>query len=223
MRVKRFIALAAAAVMVLAMAGLAVAKHSSKPGKVEAAQATTFTATPSDRSKTRQCTGSDGATYNVTHGVYTGTATGDPRLSGNIVIKAKSVVNLDSGLGTTFGRVWLRGPDSRKPKAAASLKAVNTERGKLDGFLLGSAKNADGKGKTGLAANFSATFNAEGTSLTGELGAEAPVPPQNSAVFFGNPCAKQKKSGHRGRGDDDRKHEGRRDDGRKGDDDGKRG
>jgi hypothetical protein len=218
MRMTRWISLALAAILALTVAGIAVAHKASKSGKTEATQAT-FTATPdAAKTKTRQCTGEDG-TYNITHGVYTGTSTGDPRLTGNVTIKSESVVNLDNGLGWTKGRVYLRDGSTGKLKANAGLDAVNTQRGKLDGFLKGQARDTDGKGHLSLLANFSATFNADGTQLTGELGSEAPVPPQNSAILHGKPCKPEKKPhphpqngghenhGHHGgpKGDDDHK------------------
>jgi hypothetical protein len=198
MRLTRWTSLAIAAVLALAVAGIAVAHNGGgQPTKTEAAQAT-FTATPdAAKTSTRQCTGVDG-TYNITKGVYNGTATGDPRLTGNITIKSKSVVNLDNGLGWTTGQVSLRDASTGQLKAIAGLEAVNTERGKLDGFLAGKVKDPTAaagtklksRGRNGnaisLAANFSAAFNADGTQLTGELGSGTG---QNSAVFYGNPCA----------------------------------
>jgi hypothetical protein len=224
MRTKRFIGLALVAALMLTVAGIAVAHGGGKPGKTEAASAT-FTAAPTDKTKTATCTGTDG-TYAITKGVYTGTSTGDPRLTGDLLIRTKSVVNQDNGLGVTNGTVWLKetaattpkkghGDKGKKPKykAVAKLSAVNTNKGKLDGFLLGKVKNADGKGTTGLAANFSAEFNADGSQLSGELGSNAPVAPDNSAVFYGNPCKPEVDQytegnghGHHGGKDDDKGH-----------------
>ena len=208
MRMTRFISMALIAVLALAVAGIAVAsKGSGNAQPTEAVQAT-FTATPSEKSKTRQCTGVDG-TYNVTKGVYTGTSeSSDPRLAGAITIKTKSVVNLDTGLGHTEGKVFLRDADSRKLKAVAGLQAVNTERGVLNGFIAGKVKNRGTK----LAANFTAAFNAEGTQLNGELGTGAG---QNTAVLYGNPCKpseRQPSSQGDGRRNDDDKRGGRRGD-----------
>jgi hypothetical protein len=235
MRLKRFIGAAVVAVLVLAMASIAVATGSKKAAAKTEPAAAEFTAAPvADKTKTRTCTGVDGQ-YNITHGTYKGTSTGDPRLTGDIVIRTKSIVNLDNGLGVTQGTVWLSKPAATTPKshgkkhryqAVAKLQAVNTERGKLDGFLSGHAKNADGKGTVALAANFSATFNADGTSLTGQLGGDAPVAPTNSAVFYGRPCAPEPKNtqqgdddrGGRGHGDDDDRHDGRHNDGKNDDD-----
>jgi hypothetical protein len=198
MRVKRFIGLAMMAALMLVVAGIAVAHNGGNPGKTEAASAT-FTAAPTDKTSTKTCTGADG-TYAITKGVYTGTSTGDPRLTGDILIRTKSIVNQDNGLGVTSGTVWLKDTSTPKVtaahhgakgprfKAVARLTAVNTDKGKLDGLLAGRAKNADGKGTTGLVANFSAEFNADGSQLQGELGSNAPVAPDNSAVFIGRAC-----------------------------------
>lgn len=174
----------------LAATGLAVA-HERQSTKTEAVAAT-FTAAPTERTKTRQCTGADG-TYSVTRGVYEGTATGDPRLTGKITIRTKTVVNLTNGYGWTQGHVALRDVDGRL-KAKAHLIAVHSQRGVLNGFLNGRVKGAGH-----LLANFSAAFNATGTSLTGELGSGAA---QNTAIVTSGGCPK----------DDDEKGERKKDD-----------
>ena len=225
MRMTRLISLALVAV--LAVAGIAVAhKSSGNAQPTEPAQAT-FTATPTDKSKTRQCTGVDG-TYNITKGVYTGTSESpDPRLAGNITIKTKSIVNLDNGLGHTEGQVFLRDASSRKLKAVAGLQAVNTERGVLNGFIAGKVKTAStapttakssgrhrhGNGGTRLAANFTAAFNAEGTQLSGEFGTGTG---QNTAVLYGNPCQPSERQPSSQNGDERRGDDGKR--GGRGDD-----
>ena len=175
---------APAAVAALAVGGVALAAGGENSAKTEAATAT-FTAAPAHQTKTRTCQGADG-TYNETRGVYRGMSTGDARLTGDIVIRTRTLVNLDTGLGVTRGRVFLSRSGHRV--AVAGLEAVNTQRGKLDGFLVGHARNAPGRAQARLFANFSATFNPAGTQLTGELGSEAPVPPQNSAVFQSGHC-----------------------------------
>jgi len=78
-------------------------------------------------------------------------------------------------------------------------------------------RSHDHRGNLTLAANFSATFNADGTQLTGELGSEAPVPPQNSAIVFSGPCKPTHSSTQQSLGDDHRGDDGKRDD-HKGDD-----
>jgi hypothetical protein len=198
MRLTRWISLAIAAVMALAVAGIAVAHKSAGPATPTEPAVATFTATPNaDKTRTRQCTGADG-TYTIAKAVYNGTSTGDARLTGNITIKSQSVVNTTTGLGHSEGEVFVRDAATGKLKAVASFAAVNTEQGVLNGFLTGKVKNATaaakakrggshrhGNGGTSIAANFSAAFNADGTQLSGELGGGAA---QNTAVFYGNPC-----------------------------------
>ena len=189
---RRFSTLAIVTLVALVATGLAIA-HEKTSRKTEAVAAT-FTAAPTERSKTRQCTGSDG-TYNVTKGVYAGTATGDPRLSGAIVIRTHTVVNLTNGYGWTKGHVTLRDANG-KTKAKASLVAVNSQRGILNGFMNGRVKDGGH-----LLANFSAAFNADGTALTGELGSGAA---QNTAILTTGGCAESKDDDDHE--DDDDKH-----------------
>lgn len=189
---KRFTTLALVTLVALVATGLAVA-HEKQSKKTEAVVAT-FTAAATERTKTRQCIGADG-TYDVTHGFYEGTATGDPRLAGKITIRTKTVVNLTNGYGWTRGHVALRDADG-KLKAKAQLIAVNSQRGVLNGFLNGRVKGAGH-----LLANFSAAFNATGTSLTGELGSGAA---QNTAIVTSGGCERDD--------DDDEKGERKKDD-----------
>jgi hypothetical protein len=198
MRLTRWISLALTAVVVLAVAGIAVAHRSGGPATPTEPAAATFTAAPNaEKTATRQCTGADG-TYNITRAVYNGTSTGDARLTGNLTIKLKSVVNTTTGLGHSEGQVVVRAADTGELKAVAGFAAVNTEQGVLNGFLTGKVKTAttttpkakrgregNGFGGTNIAANFSAALNADGSALTGELGGGSA---QNTAVLYGDPC-----------------------------------
>jgi hypothetical protein len=197
MRKLRFIALAAS--VVLAVAGIAIARSGGGADRIEPATAT-FTAS-ADNARTRTCEGSDG-TYRITRATYSGEASGDQRLTGALEIRATSVVNQDTGLGFTHGTAKVRDED-RRVKAHGRFDAVNTQRGKLDGFLRGHTHERGGPNWR-LLANFSASFNADGTQLGGELGAELPVPPANSAVFHRGHCRRgsqgqqQQQQGERG-------------------------
>jgi hypothetical protein len=186
------------ALVALVATGLAVA-HGGDNRKTAAAAAT-FTAAPTSETRTTQCTGADG-TYNVTRGVYTGTATGDPRLTGAITIKAKTIVNLTSGLGSTKGHVTLRSADG-KTLAKGDLIAVNTQRGVLNGFISGKVKGENGGA---LLANFSAAFNADGTALAGELGGSSATT-TDSAIITSGRCS----TGDDRKRDDDRKDDRKR-------------
>jgi hypothetical protein len=159
-------ALVLAALMLVAVAAIAVA--AGKGPKTDEAKAT-FTAKLADQ-KSKTCTGEDGA-YAATREVYTGTITGEPDLSGDLVIRARSLINTDTGLGTSRGKVEIRDADTHKVKAHGKFEAVVTEGAELEGFLAGHVHPAgdpprrDGR----LWANFHATGKEDG-SVTGALG-----------------------------------------------------
>jgi hypothetical protein len=203
MRLTRWTSLAIAAVLALAVAGIAIAHGGGGPAqKTEQVQAT-FTATPvAGKTKTRQCTGVDG-TYAISKAVDTGTSTGDPRLTGNITIKSKSVVNTTTGLGWSQGKVSIKDPATGKLKGIAGFTAVITEGSKLEGFATGKVKNTaapgaaksqnghgHGKFTSTLLANFSAAVAQDGTT-TGEIGTGGGA---NTAIVHGNPCAQPQSS-----------------------------
>jgi hypothetical protein len=239
MRMKRLISLAIAAVLALTVAGIAIAHGGGGPAqKTEQVQAT-FTTTPvADQTATRQCTGVDG-TYAITRSVDTGTATGDPRLTGNITIKSKSVVNTTTGLGWSEGKVFTTDPATGQLKGVSGFTAVITQGSKFEGFVLGKVKNpaaapgpakakngnGEGHGNEGngkftstLRANFSATVAQNGT-ITGGLGTGGG---DNTAIVHGNPCSQPQSSpqnegeGHGNSGDNGRGGNGNNGEGRRG-------
>ena len=179
-------ALVLAALMVVAVAALAVAAGNGP--KTDEAKAT-FTAKLTDQ-KSRTCTGQDGA-YAENREVYTGTITGDPDLSGDLVVRSRSLVNTDTGLGTSRGTVFIRDADSHKLKAHGKFQAVVTQGSELEGFLAGHVKQAgapprrDGR----LWANFHATGSADG-SVSGALGDGGGA---NTAVVQSGHCGHGKK------------------------------
>jgi hypothetical protein len=233
MRMTRWISIALVAV--LALAAVAVAHKSSGQAEPTKEVTATFTATPvADKTKTRTCTGADGA-YAITKSVANGTADGDDdRLDGNITIKSKSVVNTTTGLGWSDGKVYTRDPATGKLKGTAQFAAV-IKGDKLEGLVQGKVKNAatgstkakpgkhsHGKSGASLRANFAATVAQDGT-IAGQLGGGGG---DNTAIIYGNPCQKQQnqpsaqndddgRRGHDHRSDDDDK----RGNGHRGDDD----
>jgi Flp pilus assembly pilin Flp len=166
------------AVLVLGLTALAVAQGDG--ARTDAAQAT-FSLTKG-ATQERTCTGTDG-TYRDARETFTGTVTSsDPRLAGTIELRTSSFINQDKGLGTTSGKVTLRDAQTGALKAKGALVAVNTERGVLNGFLSARLKAGGGT----LSANVTATFNADGTQVTGELGGGAA---QNTAVVQDGHCS----------------------------------
>ena len=224
MRSRRLISLALAAVTALAVAGIAIANGGGgNPQKTEEVAAT-FTAAPvANKTRTKQCTGVDG-TYTITRSVDQGDSTGDARLTGKVTIKSQTVVNNDTGLGWSEGKVSIADASTGKVKSASGFAATVTGGNKLEGLAVGKVKNPapaggstkdqhghgrEGKFHSTLIANFSATVGQDGT-VTGSVGGNDG---DNRAIVHGNPCAKpqepaaQNEGERHGdhRGDDDHK------------------
>ena len=181
-----------AIITALATAGVAVAKHRQDRTHTDAVMAT-FTVTQSSV-RDRTCTGVDGQ-YREFHAKYRGTAAGDPRLTGEITIHSKGLINQTTGFGSSRGTVKLR--SNGRTTARAVYFATNTNLGVLHGYIVGhvrdrspnGAEEQDGSGK--LMANFKGTFNAAGTVLTGKLG-NTGADPRTPAVIQSGGCGKSK-------------------------------
>src|SRR5262245_19542702 len=91
----------AAGIAVLATAGLAVARTLGPPKSRPVAA--TFAATNASRVQTKTCTTSDGRTITVSHGMYTGMASGDANLAGAITLVANSTIDSTGGVGVVSG------------------------------------------------------------------------------------------------------------------------
>jgi hypothetical protein len=148
------------ALVALVAAGAALA-HGFDTKSVKAVSAT-FTATTASNVRTSTCTGSDG-TYVTTHGTYTGTATGDPTLSGAVTIDADSLINSTTNVGTVNGRIRI---DVSGGTAGASFTAVYAN-GTLVGLAVG---HAGGSAYAALIANVSAGFSGSGGFSSGMIG-----------------------------------------------------
>jgi hypothetical protein len=177
-----------AIVTALATASVAVATHRQDRTHTDPVLATFAVTQSSVRDKT--CTGVDGE-YRRFHAKYRGTASGDPRLTGDIVIRSKGLINQTTGFGSSTGTIRLR--QSGHTTAWARYFATNTDRGVLHGYIVGHVRDRspggteeqDGGGK--LMANFKATFNAAGTMLTGQLGGTS-ADPRTPAVIQKGGC-----------------------------------
>lgn len=178
MRKLTFVAIA---LVVLATAGLAVAKGLERTRSVASVAGTFAAGTVEQRGKTRTCTTSDGKTLVTTHARYSGTATGSENLTGALTIDARSVVNTTDDLGVVEGKLRIdvaSGADTR-----ARFTAVYAA-GKLVGLAIGHVQGPHAK----LYANLSSGFNAETGFAGGKLGASD----GGSAVAVGpGKCAPQ--------------------------------
>jgi hypothetical protein len=140
------------------------------------------------RSHSRTCT-QDGNTFRITNAVWRGTATSaEPRLAGALVISTRTVLNETTGDGWFSGTWRSKAPASMKPgkggrpHANARLSGVIDNGNHLDGLATGQAWAPWAR----LLGNMSATVI--GNTVSGELGANAPVAPDNSALLFRGGC-----------------------------------
>jgi hypothetical protein len=122
----------------------------------------TFSAT-AGKTSTRTCTTTDGKTIVVTDGRYTGTATGDPDLTGPITLRARSVVNTTDNVGVVDGNFSIDVANGRNTQASYS--AVY-DHGTIAGLAGGRAHQPNAR----LVANLSATFAAATGFTNGKLG-----------------------------------------------------
>ena len=186
---RRGAVVALAVAIVVAAAALAVA--AGKGPKTDTTQAT-FTAQRTD-GKDKTCTGEDG-TYTSSRERFAGTITGDPRLTGDLVVSSRALVNQDTGLGTSRGTVRILDPATKRVKAHGKFQAVVTEGGVLNGFLSGHVRSRgeDPPRRGGrLWAYFRAQVTEQG-AVTGELGGGAS---QNTAVIQSGKCGAPAKPG----------------------------
>ena len=157
----RKLILVTAGVMMLATTGLAVANGFDN-GKSVKAVAGTFTATTVANSQTRSCTTTDGKTITSTNATFTGTASGDPDLTGAATLQVRSTINATDGLGVVTGKlkIAVSGGDT-----VAQLDAVYDH-----GTIAGIASGHAAKPHVALLANLSAGFSATGGFTSGKIG-----------------------------------------------------
>jgi hypothetical protein len=159
---RRFISLAVPSVVV-ALAAAAVAIAEGGGATSTQAVTATFSAAPSSDVKTVSCTASDG-TYALTHGMYTGTASGSTAdLSGPVTIRAHAVINTSKDLGWVRGELRI-GPTNGQG-SFAHFDAVYAS-GKLAGVLSGHVRDPHDK----LLANLSASFSQSAGFGSGAIG-----------------------------------------------------
>jgi hypothetical protein len=145
-----------------------------------------FSATQT-RMHTRTCT-QDGNMFRVTNAVWRGTSTSsEPRLSGQLVITTHTVLNETTGDGWLSG-TWRTTSNVRanmqktRARSWARLNGVIDDGNHLDGIANGDVRRPWAR----LRGNWSATI--AGNTLTGGLGSNAPVAPDNSALLFRGGC-----------------------------------
>jgi hypothetical protein len=176
---QHFLLLAAVGLFVLVGAASANPPH-PQTADVSAA----FSATQT-RMHTRTCT-EDGNQFRVTNATWRGTSTSaETRLAGMLVITTHAVLNETTGDGWATG-TWRTTDNTASPrtraKSNARLSAVIDNGNHLDGLATGDVRRPIGR----LLGNWSATII--GNELSGELGADAPIAPDNSALIYRGGC-----------------------------------
>jgi hypothetical protein len=173
------------AVGLFVLAGIAAA---TEPRPATQDVSASFT-TDQVRSHSRTCT-EGGNTFRITNAVWRGTSVStEPRLAGNLVIATRTVLNETTGDGWLSG-TWRTTPASAptkrgkspRPRSWAHLSAVIDNANHLDGLATGHTRAAYAR----LLGNWSATI--VGSTLSGELGANVPVVPDNSALLYRGGC-----------------------------------
>jgi hypothetical protein len=159
---KRTLVLSAIAIVALAATGLAVAKGLNDAKTVRAV-AGTFAATTASHIESRTCTTDDNKTLVTTSATYTGTASGDPDLTGNAVLRAKSVINTTDNVGVVSGALRIDVASGRDTYAGFDSVYAG---GKIAGLAEGQAHQPSAR----LVANISADFSATGGFANGKLG-----------------------------------------------------
>ena len=151
------------ALLVLATAGLAVAKGLEGTKSVRSVTGTFAATTVQTRGSTKTCTTTDGKTLVTTNARYSGTASGDADLAGAVTIDARSVVNTTDDLGVVEGK--LRIDVTSGGDTVARFTAVYA-KGKLVGFATGHSHDPHAK----LFANLSSGFGAATGFAGGKIG-----------------------------------------------------
>jgi hypothetical protein len=140
------------------------------------------------RSHSRTCM-QDGNTFRITNAVWRGTSTSaELRLAGNLVLSTRTVLNETTGDGW-FSGTWrttsvaqMKPGKGRRPRSNARISGVIDNGNHLDGLAAGQAYTPWAR----LLGNLSATVI--NTTVSGELGANAPVAPDNSALLYRGGC-----------------------------------
>src|SRR5439155_19631797 len=128
-----------------------------------------------------------GNTFRVTNATWHGTSTSaEPRLAGMLVITTHAVLNETTGDGWAAGTWRTTNSQPANPriraKSNAHLSAVIDNGNHLDGLASGDVRRPGAR----LLGNWSATII--GDTLSGELGANAPIAPDNSALIYRGGC-----------------------------------
>jgi hypothetical protein len=176
MRTTRWLAVAAATGSISAGVAFA-ASHSAETSAVTA----DFQASPTAQ-RQRQC--------DVSHVLFRvrfeGSQTSsDPRLSGTLVARVRSVVNTNNGYGYTEGRVRISDASTGRPKLNGHVVGVLAPDGGAEGLLTG---RTVGPNSAQLIANFNVKQDQSTGAITGELGKDTQSGAFKDPAVLTNAC-----------------------------------
>jgi hypothetical protein len=155
----RRLAFVVVGLVVLATAGLAVAKGLEPTKSIKSVTGTFTAATVQPIGKATSCTTSDGKTLVTAKARYSGIAAGDGNLAGAITLDAQIVANATDNIGVVDGKLRIRVASGGE--TVARFTGVFAS-GKLVGLATGHTQDPHAK----LFANFSSGF-APATGFTG--------------------------------------------------------
>ena len=161
-------ALAVALLAALASASVAVAWEGDHAQNVKRVAAT-FAAATVGQSQTRTCTTSDGKTIATTNATYTGTASGDPDLTGNVTFNVNSTINTTDGIGVVNGRLRIAASGGN---TEAQFSGVY-DGGNVAGTISGHGATSHTKLLGNLSSAFSTAAGFSGGKIGGTSGGSA--------------------------------------------------
>lgn len=128
----------------------------------------------------------------------------DPRLTGDLEAKVRSVVNTQTGWGSTFGTITVREAGGGQPKFHGQVVGVLEPDGGSEGFLAG---RTVAKPHVHLLANFNVQQDPETGAITGEFGKDSQSGPSQDPAILTNAChgGRSKHGDHKR---DDSRHDG---------------
>ncbi len=176
----------------LVATGIAVAVTQSGISPV----ATTGMTLKVDSVRSATCTG-PGGTFQTSRVAFSGTATGEPRLSGKVDGSERAVVNTTSHLGFAEGTMTIRDASTGARKAKLSFSSVNAGNN-AKGLIRGKVENPSAQ----LLANFSAIQNPTTGVVTLSIGGNSLVT-TDPAIFVGATCATENGDHQNGNGNGD--------------------
>jgi len=116
---------------------------------------------------------------------FSGTQTSsDPRLTGDLTAKVRTVVSTASGYGYTSGKVVIRDQQTMAVTFRGSIVGVVEPDGGTEGFLMGRTAEPSAR----VLANFNVQQNLQTGDITGELGKDSQTGPLQDPAVVTSAC-----------------------------------